>query len=59
MKERVGEGNKHADWCAKLIGLCEKAGVGWWLEQPDTSGLWRLPWFQAVQVPSQLSSLEN
>ncbi|CAE7810168.1 unnamed protein product, partial [Symbiodinium sp. KB8] len=52
MKERVGEGNKHADWCAKLIGLCEKAGVGWWLEQPDTSGLWRLPGFKLFKSPA-------
>ena len=60
MKERVGEGNKHADWCAKLIGALreglELAG-GW--SSPTRLGLWEVAWFQAVQVPSQLSSLEN
>ncbi|CAE7812321.1 unnamed protein product, partial [Symbiodinium sp. KB8] len=55
MKERVGEGNKHADWCAKLIGLCEKAGVGWWLEQPDTSGLWRLPGFKLFRKRTRVA----
>eukprot|EP00439_Symbiodinium_sp_Y106_P042431 s1427_g5.t1 len=48
---KVLEGNSHADWCRKLIGLCEKANVSWWLEQPDTSMMWRLREFRRFRAP--------
>ena len=55
MRDKVSEGNLHAEWCLRLVSLCEKAGISWWLEQPDTSGMWRMPGFRRFR---QCGSLE-
>ena len=50
-RAKVLEGNSHAEWCRRLIDLCEKAKVSWWLEQPDTSMMWRLREFRRFRAP--------
>ncbi|CAE7189649.1 unnamed protein product [Symbiodinium sp. CCMP2456] len=56
MRKRVAEGNELAAWCLKLLELCERSKVGWWLEQPDTSWMWRLPGFKRFRPPSSTST---
>ena len=51
MRVKVRDGNDHADWCLHLIELCELHGVEWWLEQPDTSWMWRLKTFRQFRLP--------
>ena len=52
MRAKVAEGNRHADWCRGLIELCGKRGVGWVLENPDTSWLWRQRGYRRFRDPS-------
>ena len=42
MRANVSEGNSHADWCIRIVSLCEQRGVSWSIENPDSSWLWRL-----------------
>ena len=51
MRAKVTEGNQHADWCLRLIDLSEAAGMSWWLDQPDTSWMWRLSGFRRFRAP--------
>lgn len=38
---RVKDGNSHAAWMARLRQRCLAASVAFWLENPDSSWLWR------------------
>ena len=51
MKQKVLEGNSHNDFLIKLFNLCEKLGVGVWIENPDTSWWWRQKNFRAYRSP--------
>ena len=51
MKQKVLDGNSHAEWCLKVIKLCELHGISWWLEQPDTSWMWRQRGFKRFRSP--------
>ena len=50
-RAKVAEGNRHAAWCRSLIEKCEKGGVAWFLENPDTSWLWRQRSFRRFRAP--------
>ena len=52
IKQKVVDGNSHAAWCLKVICLCEAHGVTWWLEQPDTSWMWRQRGFRRFRKPA-------
>ena len=41
MRAKIKDGNSHSDFAALLIDTCEGQSVDWWLENPDTSHLWR------------------
>lgn len=41
MRQKVRDGNSHSDFLADLITLCERKCVGYAVENPDTSWLWR------------------
>eukprot|EP00435_Cladocopium_sp_Y103_P061170 s1087_g22.t2 len=41
MRQKVREGNSHSDFLADLVVICEAAGVGFTVENPDTSWFWR------------------
>ena len=42
MRRKVKEGNSHADFCMRIILLCETLDIAFFLENPDLSWLWRL-----------------
>ena len=46
MRAKVKAGNSHADFCLLLVNLCESLGVAYFLENPDSSWLWRLKGFK-------------
>lgn len=47
MKEKVESGNRHAGWLSSLIIICQKKGIFFWIENPDSSFLWSLDeWLQ-------------
>lgn len=52
MREKIRTGNSHSDFAALLIALCLSVGVDFWLENPDTSFLWRQRGFQRYRDPS-------
>ena len=41
MRDKVREGNSHCDWMADVLERCERGGLSFWLENPDTSWWWR------------------
>ena len=41
MREKVSQGNRHNDWLADLLELCERQNLLWWVENPDLSWWWR------------------
>ena len=51
VRAKVAEGNRHADWCRTVIAKCEKAGVAWFLENPDSSWLWRQRAYRRFRAP--------
>ena len=52
MRQKVKEGNSHGDFIAELIDDCEVFDVFFWIENPDTSWLWRQARFKAFRSPS-------
>ena len=42
MRKKVSEGNSHADFCALLISICIEMKISYFLENPDSSWMWRL-----------------
>ena len=43
MKEKVRRGNVHAAFVLKVLLLCRKLGIAYWMENPDGSFIWLLP----------------
>lgn len=52
MKEKVGEGNRMADFQALVHGDCEAFDVFFWTENPDGSHLWRQRRYQKYKDPT-------
>ena len=52
MKRKVLDGNSHADFAAEVISLVESLNVFFWMENPDSSYLWRLRRFRRFADPS-------
>ncbi|CAE7507505.1 unnamed protein product [Symbiodinium necroappetens] len=48
---KVAAENELARFCVDMISACVAAGLGWSLEHPDSSFLWRLPGFEAYANP--------
>ena len=42
MRVKVQQGNSHADFCLSILELCEIYDIAYFLENPDSSWLWRL-----------------
>ena len=40
MRQKVADGNAHADFCAEIIKIAECLGLAYWCENPDKSFLW-------------------
>ena len=53
MKQRILDGNSHSQWLAMLVRLMISLGVGYWVENPDPSYLWRQP--EWVDLPNGAS----
>jgi len=47
MKEKMAIGNSHSLWLASLVKGSRRYMM-WWIENPDSSGLWRMP--ECVQL---------
>ena len=47
MKIKIREGNDHALWVLNVIQMCIDEGLGFWIENPATSWLFKLPEWQA------------
>ena len=45
MDEKIKRGNAHARFCARLVEICLQLELQYWLENPDSSFLWLLPFF--------------
>lgn len=52
MREKVAQGNSHADFCIFLIGLCLQFGIAYFIENPDRSWLWKLRTYKKYASPS-------
>ena len=52
MRKKVKDANSHAAWCVELIKLCQEHGVERWLEQPDSSWMWRFTGFKSYRRPA-------
>ena len=52
MRQKVREGNQHADFTKEAIVRAEKVGSHFWVENPDSSYLWRMRGYQRFLDPS-------
>ena len=52
MRIKVKQGNVHADFNKALIAAVEKVGAQFWLENPDSSYLWKMRGYQRFADPS-------
>lgn len=41
MKQKIKDGNSHADFAGDVIDNCEEHGADFWFENPDSSHIWR------------------
>ena len=46
MRRKVKDGNSHADFCLMILDLCDKLKIAYFLENPDSSWMWRLRGFR-------------
>lgn len=51
MKIKVSAGNSHCDYATLVIQVCEECGVFYWLENPDSSWLWRQKKMKKYSAP--------
>ena len=51
MRRKVREGNQHADFTKEAIRRAETAGAHFWVENPDSSYLWKLRGYQRFLHP--------
>ena len=51
MRKKVSEGNSHADFCALLISICIEMKISYFLENPDSSWMWRLKGYECGRDP--------
>ena len=51
MRQKVREGNAHADFCIKVIGIAIALNISFWCENPDTSFIWIQRGWQAYALP--------
>jgi hypothetical protein len=51
MRQKVREGNAHADFCIKVIGIAIALNIAFWCENPDTSFIWIQRGWQAYASP--------
>ena len=52
MRQKVREGNQHADFTKEAISRAEIAGSFFWVENPDSSYLWRMRGYQRFLDPA-------
>lgn len=45
MRRKVKDGNSHADYCLMILNLCDNLQIAYFLENPDSSWMWRLRGF--------------
>ena len=50
-KQKVREGNSHSDYMAELLGLAEEHHVYFWMENPDSSFIWKMKGFKRFLPP--------
>ena len=51
MRKKVKEGNSHNSYIYTLVELAEYCGIGWFVENPDTSWWWRQKRWKAYRSP--------
>ena len=51
-KQKVKEGNSHSDFMAELLFLAEEHHVHFWMENPDSSFIWKMKGFKRYLEPS-------
>ena len=51
MRKKVKEGNSHNSFVLILVELAEYYGIGWFVENPDTSWWWRQKRWKAFRCP--------
>eukprot|EP00435_Cladocopium_sp_Y103_P042123 s672_g11.t1 len=54
MQEKVTRGNQHALFIFRVVQFCVKVGLPYWVENPDGSFMWLLPYW----LESSLASCE-
>ena len=47
-KKKLLQGNQHASFALKVVKVCIRKGLPFWLENPDSSWLWRQPSFREL-----------
>lgn len=52
MRDKIRTGNSHSDFAGLLISLCLQVGIDFWLENPDTSFLWKQKGLRRFRDPS-------
>lgn len=53
VKQKILDGNSHSIWLAMLVRLMISLKIGYWIENPDSSYLWRQP--EWVDLPKGAS----
>lgn len=51
-KQKVRDGNSHSDFMAELLVLGEEVGVHFWLENPDSSFVWKMRGYKRFRDPA-------
>ena len=55
MRKKVSEGNRLADFCIELVAICQRLGVAYFLENPDSSWMWKQRGFSEYDDPGASS----
>ena len=51
-KQKVKDGNSHSDYMAELLSLAEQHDVYFWMENPDSSFIWKMKGFKRYLDPA-------
>ncbi len=52
MRKKVSEGNRLASFCIELVMICKRLGLAYFLENPDTSWMWKQRGFAEFDDPA-------
>ena len=54
MVAKVRAGNSHCDFCGEIIQLCQELRISYFLENPDSSWMWKQRGYESYDDPGSL-----